>query len=217
MVDKRLFRLLLMVSLLSLAGGIILYPQLPSFVPIHWNVYGEVDSFGPRWISLLFMVMPPTLLVGLRLFPKLDPRGKNFGKNPRAYSIITVALVLPLILLAWMIYLPGLGINLPVQKFIPVLIGLLLLIMGNYMPQVRPNFFLGFRTPWALSNDTVWRKTNHMGGIAFCVSGISIILTAFLPPSWLQTLSMGLVVVSVVGVYIYSYVIYRRLNSGSDA
>lgn len=210
-MDKRLFRILLILSLLSAAGGLILYPRLPDVVPTHWNSYGQVDGHGPKYITLVLLSVPFLLTVGLRFLPVLDPRGRNYRKSPRAYNIIAAVIVLSLIAMGWFTYLPGLGVALPVDKLIAAAIGVMFIGLGNFMPQVRSNFFLGIRTPWALSNETVWRKTHRAGGIVFCLTGILMILSVFFPAGLLQKLPIAFVLLAMIGVYIYSYLVYKRL------
>ncbi len=78
------------------------------------------------------------------------------------------------------------------------------------MPQLRPNFFMGIRSPWALSDDTVWRKTHRAGGVTFCIGGIVFIITAFLPRGWWLVIPVVLVLAATTGVWVFSYIIYRR-------
>lgn len=207
-MDKRLFRILLILSLLSAAGGLILYPRLPDVVPIQWDMQGQPTNYGPKYLAL---VLPVVATIGMHLLPRLDPRGANHRKSPRAYNVISAAIVVMLLSMGWLSFLPFLGIALPVGKLVGAALGVLFIIMGNYMPQVRSNYFLGIRTPWALSNETVWRKTHRAGGIAFCVLGALMVLGVFLPQLPLQRLSVILLLLTMAGVYVYSYLVYKRL------
>lgn len=216
-MDKRLFRAALIISLLSLGGGLLLFPQLPAYVPTHWNFYGEVDGFGSKYFSLFFLALPLPVLLALRFFPALDPRGQNHRRSPKAYNIISAGVLFGLLGLGWIFYLPGLGLSLPVERLIMLPLGIMLIVLGNFMPQIRSNYFMGIRTPWALSNDVVWRKTNRAGGFVFCIAGILMIVSLFLPPGLLQSLPIYFLLVSTLGVYIYSYLIYKKLQKCGDA
>ena len=207
-MDKRLFRVLLILSLLSAAGGLILYPRLPDAVPIQWDMQGQPTNYGPKFLVL---VLPIAATLGMHLLPRLDPRGANYRKSPRAYNVISAAVVVMLLSMGWLSFLSVLGVPLPIGRLVGALLGVLFIVMGNYIPQVRSNYFLGIRTPWALSNETVWRKTHRAGGIAFCVLGVLMVLGAFFPQIPLQRLSIVLLLLTIVGVYVYSYLVYKRL------
>ena len=99
----------------------------------------------------------------------------------------------------------------------PILVGLLLAFIGNYLNKTEPNFFMGIRTPWTLADPEVWARTHRLGGWAFMCLGVSMIVVALLMD---QRASLMLTVVGAIGIAVglvgYSYWIYRRLNPGAD-
>jgi len=101
-----------------------------------------------------------------------------------------------------------LGQNIPVNVVIPLAMGLLFIIIGSYLTRIKPNWFFGIRTPWTLSSDEVWRKTHKYGAKIFVLGGLLMILAAIFPNlfGWL----MGLFILMVLSVIIYSYLIYRK-------
>lgn len=211
-MSKRLFRLLLLLSALSFGAFLLVYPHLPQIVPIHWNAAGFVDGWGHKRTNLVLAAVPALSATGLYLVPKIDPRRRNFQAHSKAYGIFGVVVVAMCILLCWAITLPALGIRLPINIVINLILGVTFIIMGNYMPQLRSNFFAGIRTPWALENDIVWRKTHRMGGVVFCVSGVLMVLTAFIQNTALALIPMGVMLAGMVWVYIYSYLVFRKLK-----
>lgn len=211
-MTKRLLLLLLAACTLSLAGQLLLYPHLPSLVPTHWGINGQVDVWGPKYINLLLDFLPLVFTLVFYYLPRLDPRRANYKKHSRAYSAFVIALAAFLICLTWAVTLSALGLRLPVSSIIIILVGILFLIMGNFMPQVRSTFFFGFRTPWTLDNETVWRKTNRLGGVLLFISGILIIVSAFWHgwPSFI----LILVCAALCGLIpvIYSFIVFKRIQ-----
>ena len=63
--------------------------------------------------------------------------------------------------IATFVLLTAKGERLPMQHIIPVLLGLLLVIIGNYFGKLRKNFFAGIRTPWTLASNEVWTAIRH--------------------------------------------------------
>ncbi|MDL2325090.1 SdpI family protein [Ruminococcaceae bacterium OttesenSCG-928-A16] len=111
-----------------------------------------------------------------------------------------------------MITLTGLGARLPVGTIICVFIGGMFVVLGNYMPQFRQNFFCGIRTPWALANGAVWRKTHRLGGILFVVLGFVLVAAGFKQGPVTFGLAAVLAIFTVVFLSVYSYIIYKKIT-----
>ena len=104
----------------------------------------------------------------------------------------------------------GLGYNLFINRVPELLVGILFIVIGNYLPQCKPNYFVGIKTPWTLSNEEVWRKTHRFSGKVFVILGIIMILSVFVPVTW-KSFVMVVVIIGAVGLTMgYSYVAYKR-------
>ncbi|CAG9614055.1 Immunity protein SdpI [Bacillus rhizoplanae] len=91
-----------------------------------------------------------------------------------------------------------------------MIVGILFLVIGNYLPQCKPNFFVGIRTPWTLSNEEVWRKTHRFSGKVFIVLGIIMCLSIFAPVTWKSYIVLTTVLAGVVITMLYSYFAYKK-------
>lgn len=101
------------------------------------------------------------------------------------------------------------GYEVSIDKIIPSIVGILFIVIGNYMPKIKSNYFYGIKTPWTLSSDTSWRKTHRLGGKVFIISGFIIILSSFLLPGNLKVAAVmsavfAAVIVPLVGSYFYA-------------
>ncbi len=187
------------------------WPHLPARMAVHWNADFQVDRWGRRLPAAgSFPAMALAFWLLLPLLRRLDPRRANYERFDATFWIVVNLLVL---LLAGMeVAVVGFNLGWPVdmQRVVLGLLGLLFMAIGNYMPRVRSNWWMGIRTPWTLSSDAVWRETHRVGGRTFVLGGLVTIVAAFLPRAvapWVAL--MGLVVGGFVPV-VYSYVLWRR-------
>lgn len=215
-MTKRLFWILLAVCGLSYGIQLVLYPRLPTLVPTTWGVTGQITNWGPKSTNLILGALPAAFVLLFQLLPKLDPRSENYHRHQKAYNAMGLVLALMMLFFTWLVTLASLGVHLPVARFLIASIGITFAVMGNYMPQVRSNFFMGFRTPWALDDEDVWRKTHRLAGILFFIWGALIFVFAFLPLNWAMWAVLAGAAVFIVVPTIYSYILYRKHKNNTS-
>ena len=115
------------------------------------------------------------------------------------------------ILSVYLIYVTKEG-SLENPNILVSLIGLLFIMMGNYFQTVRPNYFVGIRTPWTLENEQVWKKTHRLGGRIWVAGGAIIVLLGLLINSVTAMLIcfFGLILIMVLVPVVYSYMDFRK-------
>jgi uncharacterized membrane protein len=205
----------LLIVVVAFAASAIVYPRLPEMVPTHWNgMDAQPDSWSSRAFGAWFT---PVLLLGMwalvRILPAIDPRGANYAKFGGAFEAIIESLMLFLLGMHILLLRAGLGQSAPMQRAVPFAVGILLIVVGNLLPRMRPNWFVGIRTPWTLSSDRVWEKTHRFGGRVFVAGGILIVLSAFGAPQLASIVLVTVVVLSTAAVLIYSYAEWKREQS----
>lgn len=203
-------RLALILSIISFIGTIIAYFYLPDVIPIHWDINGEVNNTGPKYMAIILGFLPFAIYLMMNTLPKIDPKKENYKKHSRAYNIFSFYVVLFLIIINWMTILLALGIKMNIGLFIPILVGILFIIIGNYMPQFRHNYLIGIRTPWTLADENIWKKTHFYGGYVFMIIGVLIILMGIISKPFM--LYFGLIIsgILIVSLFVYSYMIYKK-------
>lgn len=211
-MGKTVFKAMLVLCLASLAGYAALYSFLPPFVPIHWGINGGIDGWARKSSSIFLALMPLGMLAVMAALPKIDPKSENYQWHKKAYSIITVAIVLMFTGIKWAMLGAAMGLAVNMKLVLMLVLGLGLLILGNYMPQIKHNFFIGVRTPWTIADPLVWQKTNRIGGLLFCVGGILVMLGGFID-NWIyhQLVFLGMLA-AIAGLFLYSYLIFRKLK-----
>jgi uncharacterized membrane protein len=125
-------------------------------------------------------------------------------------NVFTVAIVGFTSGIAVLVLLEASGTNVRINQMTFAGVGLLFIVLGNYMGKVRKNFFIGIRTPWTLASDEVWNRTHRLGGKFLILIGALMMLNSFVRFQ-LQWLITAIVIAALVPV-IYSYVIYRQIE-----
>lgn len=194
---------------LAFIEGLWAYSRLPEKVASHWNAQGQVDAYSSK--SSGAFTMPIIILVVyllLLVLPKIDPKRKVAG-------IIGIFNLFITVFLLFMIYIYNLTIAYNIKgefdflkAMLPAL-GIFFYFIGWMLPQAKPNWFIGIRTPWTLSSDKVWEKSHELGGKLFKASGI-LILLGFLFPRHAIYFVFVPVIASALYTTIYSYFEYNK-------
>src|SRR5262245_11345892 len=161
------------------------WPQLPDRLPTHWNIHGEVDGWGNKFMGLLFM---PLLVLGLYLLllllPLVDPGKANYQNFQKAYGIIRIVLVAYMATIYAATQFAAFGHAVNMTTVILPLVGVLFIILGNFLGKIRPNWFVGIRTPWTLSSQLSWDKTHRLAGWLFILMGLLFFPVALIQTTW---------------------------------
>lgn len=209
---KREWPLWVIIALPFIAA-ILIYPHLPEQVPIHWNIRGEIDgyssrAFGAFFLPLLNLVMYVLFIV----LPKIDPKRANYNKFGSSYLMIRYLLHLFFLFMFGATTAAALGYPVNVGKWIPAAVAVLFIVMGNVMGRVRHNYFVGFRLPWTLANEEVWRRTHQVGARLMVAGGFAALLGAiFTEGAASFVILMAGVLIPTVITMVYSYLIYKRI------
>lgn len=207
MKSKRAIVLMWVISLLPFALVALAWPYLPERVPTHWGLNGQVDGWSSPATLWLLCAISPLLSLGMQFLPRLDPKKENYEKFQSRYDffgplipvILLVCIAITLSESLW----PG---RINVGRTIGLMLGVLFLIIGNLMGKVKTNWFLGFRTPWALSDPDVWTKTQRMGGWVLFLSGLSaVILSLLAPMKVFFTVFLGILFGGILLTYFMSW------------
>ncbi|MGE5425492.1 MAG: SdpI family protein [Bacillota bacterium] len=202
-------------ALLILAAAIGLsawaYPQLPETVASHWNFQGNVDGWTNKTFhSLFFPGLLIFIYVLLLVTPYLDPRKERYAEFTGVYQLIRDSILFVMASVFAIATFFNLGYDINVGKTVAFLIGLLFIVLGNYFGKIKRNWFVGIKTPWTLSSENIWNKTHRLGGRLFMVWGLLMILAPWLTFQWGMLIVLGGVIALVIGVYAYSYVLYKK-------
>jgi uncharacterized membrane protein len=161
-------------------------------------------------MALFWSVIPMILYLLMVYSPKMDPKKEAYAKHKKAYSIFAFTIVLFFSCISIVTLLASLGYQISIATSIGAFLGVLSLVIGNYMRQIRPNFLFGIKTPWALVSDQNWRKTHRLGSILFAIVGIWLLLGIVVASNWWVLVGVFLLILTAAILYLYSYLIYVK-------
>lgn len=200
-----------LIILASLALSFWAYPQLPEQVISHWNFQGQADAWSSReFHSLFFPALLIVLYFAFLLMPLLDPKKDRYKEFARPYLIIRQVMLFVFFCVFTVATLANLNYQINVGASISGLIGALMIFLGSYFNKLKRNWFIGIRTPWTLSSENVWDKTHRVGGRLFIILGVGIIIIPWIEPSLAIGFLLASLICIIIGINIYSYLLYRK-------
>ena len=205
--DKKTLILTTLICLLPAIIGAAVYSRLPETMATHWSLDGTPDGWSSRAFTVFGL---PAMLAGLNLLMyfglNADPKKQNMNS-----TLLTIALWTPAVVavlaggatIAW-----GLGYELRIDRVIPVLMGLLFIVIGNYLPKTKQSYTMGIRLPWTLNSEENWNRTHRLAGFLWVLSGVAFIVMSFI--GWSMAAFFIILAAMVAAPTVYSYILYRR-------
>jgi uncharacterized membrane protein len=195
-----------LITLLPCLVGIIIWNRLPETVATHFGVNNEANGWSSRPFTVLAI---PLFLAALHLLclfiTSADPKSKNIGDKSK--KIIFWIIPLTSVVVFTAIYANALGAKLDVGIICILFIGVLYLVLGNFLPKAKQNYTFGVRLPWTLADEENWNRTHRVAGFCMVISGILIIMTSFLRNFIIFIILTALAAAIPI---IYSFVYYRK-------
>lgn len=207
------------ISLIPIVFLTAIWQKLPGRIPLHYNLSGEADRYGSKTelivlTGILFVLNIGTYFL-LANIHRIDPKKKYSTEN--LFLVKRFAFIIAFFMSALSCYIiytaltTGAGFS---SKFIVALMGLMFAAIGNYMHNIKPNYFAGIRLPWTLENEENWKHTHRIGGKIWFAGGLILTALAFFLPAKTESIAMNIIIaVMVIVPVIYSYRFYRK-NQG---
>ena len=201
--NKKTLIITSIITILPVLIGIICWNRLPDVMATHFGFNNEANGFSSKAFAVfgLPLILLAVLWVGAFVTAH-DPKRQNI--SPKMFSLMLwIAPVISLVAAAT-IYPVNLGYELDIAFFSELLLGLMFIIIGNYLPKARQNYTIGIKIPWTLANEENWNRTHRLAGYLWMICGILMILislTRFVPAEWL----VGIFLIMVLVPCIYSF------------
>ncbi len=198
------------IILLPVLAGVLLWNRLPEQFPTHFNAAGEVDSYSSKAFGV-FVV--PLLLAALQWLCvigslKMDPKAENL--EGKVFSLVLWIIPVLSVVMNALVYCTALGMNMKVQMIVPLLTGLLMVIIGNWLPKCKPTWTLGIKLPWTLADENNWNRTHRFAGPVWMVCGMVIMLCSLLGGASLWVMPAAFVVM-IAAPTLYSLLLFKGI------
>lgn len=186
--------------------NLLFYNKMPAELPTHWDFRGQADDYSSKFEA---MVLIQGFLVVMNLFLcfMLDNDPKNERQNNFLMTLSKLSMPIIMTIIYIITILAGLGKEVNTSVIISILMGILFIAIGNYMPKVKRNYTMGIKLPWTLNIDENWRRTHRFGGICFIFMGLIFFVSPFVKSEVIFYLP--LIIVAVLPA-IYSYYLYTK-------
>lgn len=207
----------------SLVGAMLVftaavYGMLPERMPTHWNIAGEVDGYSNRFPGAFLMPgIALALWLLLPLLRRIDPRRNNYERFDETFWLVLNVIIAFMAAMQVLMVGAALGWPIDMTRAMLVMMGVMLIGLGNYLPRVRSNWWMGIRTPWTMESETVWRETHRIAGFTLVASGVIALLASVLPSEIGIAVAMAGLMAGTMIPVVYSYVLYRREGRDSEA
>lgn len=200
------------VTALPIVMGLLLWSRLPEQIPTHFGFHGEPDG----WSSKAFAVFGlPLILVGAHLLcafgTMLDPKRRNI--QDKMYRLVLWIIPVISILTCGAVYAYALGMAVDIALITELMVGMVFIIVGNYLPKCRQSYTMGIKIPWTLADEDNWNATHRFGGRVWILCGIAFL--ALIPlgnisPALGGGLTLTVIALAILLPTVYSYLHYRK-------
>ena len=207
---KKYLKTMILTSLLTLlpiVAGLILWNRLPEQMPTHWGMDGQVDGWSGKVFGIFGL---PLILLAVHWLCALatfyaDPKKQNHS-DKILHLVLWIPPVLSLLLHSF-VYAAALGMAVDMNMMMPIFLGLLFTVIGNYLPKCKQNYTIGIKIPWTLDSEENWNKTHRFAGILWVIGGLTVLVLGFFGAVWVDIpIMIAMTIVPVV----YSFLLYRK-------
>lgn len=211
MKNKLIYIITTIVCLLPIIYGLIVYGKLPDMIPTHWGANNEVNGYTSKNFTVFGL---PVIMAALNLLSqfalKTDPRRSNYPsiiKNIFAWLVpLLSVIVIPISLLA------GQGKEVNIGFITTIILSVMFIVLGNYMPKCKQNYTVGIKLPWTLNSERNWNKTHRLAGYVYMISGITMLIVTFLGQTKTIFTMITILIMPIILFVpaIYSFALYKK-------
>ncbi len=218
------------VSLISFMGTVVVLPFMPESVPMHYDATGNIDRWGSKYENLIF----PVIILSMSLFwalligyfekkaLKATDEKESAGAKTNAKVIGIVGLCMALnftVMQGFILYgayretaSGATQWSVDIGKVSVILMGIIFIVLGNFMTKTRINSAVGFRVSWSMYNDNTWRRSNRFGAYAIIIAGIVTIIMALIMDNslWATIATVGVLLLASIVTLVYAHKVYMQ-------
>lgn len=211
MIKNNKWQLLIssIIILIPAIVGLIIWEALPDVMTTHWGIDGNADGWSGKTFGVFGL---PVIILAVHwicvLVTAKDPGNKN--QNKKALSMVLWICPFLSLFSSGVMFSASMGAEFNSSKLMLGFIGLMFVVIGNYLPKCKQNSTLGIKLPWTLGNEENWNKTHRLGGKVWVIGGLLMMLMIFLPESFIPYVIVPVLLIIALIPTVYSYVLSRK-------
>jgi uncharacterized membrane protein len=203
--------LVFLIMALPLIFVLVYWNQFPETVAIHFDQHGVANGYASKAFGLLMLpCMNVAVYILFKVAPRIDPARKNYETFARKIWMVQLATHAFMSFLSLVIAVAALGVHMEMAKVVVYAVLLLFLVLGNYMGNLRQNYFFGIRTPWTLANTEVWTKTHRLTAKLWVFATLVMMIVMAFLDNFFGPFMLYVTVIAAVPIG-YSYYVYRQV------
>ena len=209
--NKGFFIVTCVITILPMIFGILLWNKLPDQVATHFGFDGKADGYSSKFFAVvgvyLFCLAMHVLCA---VVTEIDPKAKNISS--KIYRLVLCICPLVSVWVGAVIYGNALGYTnlMNMDVLTNVLLGVIFIAVGNYLPKCRQNYTVGIKLPWTLADEGNWDYTHRMAGKLWVVGGVLTVLVGFQHVVSPMALALVIILVMTLIPTVASYLYYKR-------
>jgi uncharacterized membrane protein len=200
----------LFLIFLMFLGSTLIYSYLPQQIPMHWNIQGQVDSYMPKnigvWVTPLMTLF---IWILFQVLPNFDPKKNKYKFFQKEWQILQTAFVGFFTYIHTVVLYISINPKIDMMPFMFTGLGILFILLGNYLSKIRQNYFIGIKVPWTLSNEDNWNKTHRFASWCFVGAGIITLFGTMLPRSSAIIIFISIMMAAFLPI-IYSFLLFKK-------
>ena len=205
--DRKTLIATTLICLVPMLVGALVYSRLPENIATHFDLQGNPDGWSGRAFAVFGL--PGILLAVNLLMPFLlraDPKHENMSGALKKVVIWTIPLLS--LLCSGLTLGNALGFNTRIDRVLPVFMGVLFILIGNYLPKTKQSYTMGIRLPWTLASEENWNRTHRLAGFLWVLGGVYFIAMSFI--GWTLAAFLLPLAVMILVPAVYSYMLYKK-------
>ena len=206
--NKKTLIITSIVTLLPILIGVVFWNRLPDVMATHFGTDNQANGFSSKAVAVFGL---PLFLLAIQWIAALvtarDPRKQNI--SPKMYTLVLWLVPVLSLVVAAMMYPVNLGYQVDISYICELFVGVILIVIGNYLPKARQNYTIGIKLPWTLANEENWNRTHRFAGWLWLASGILMVvltLCGAINPAWMT----AIFVLTVLAPSAYSFWLHAR-------
>lgn len=207
--NKNTIILTSIIILVPILVGLVLWNKLPDTMATHFGIENEANRFSSK---LFAVVGIPIILLAIHLLCAItiakDPRKQNISH--KMYSLVLWIVPCVSIFVEFIMYAYNLGMKVNINLFANIFIGVIFVVVGNYLPKARQNYTIGIKLPWTLANEENWNKTHRVAGFLWVIAGIVMLSTTFVSTFNSEWVVVGAFLTAIIIPSIYSFYLHIK-------